>query len=312
MDECVMVMRSALESLARGEVHQPLRMVVRPPKSKGLIALMPSSIAGNCPAFGFKAVCVFHDNPTLGKDAHQGAVVLVSVDTGEMLALLDASAITMIRTAATSAVATDLLARMDASELAIIGTGVQARAHLLAMALVRPIEKVRVVSRDPAHAVRFAEEMSPECTAPITPCRSAEDAVRDADIIVTATNAATPVLAGEWVAHGTHVTAVGSCLPTTRELDGELLRAARLFVDRRESVQNESGDYLMAVEEGAIGKDHIHAEIGETLIGTAEGRRSAEEITIFKSLGLSVEDLASAQYVYGKAKERAVGTTVDF
>jgi ornithine cyclodeaminase len=312
MDECIPVMREALSALARGQVHQPLRMVVRPPDAAGLMGLMPSYRAGERAAYGLKVVCVFPGNPAIGKDAHQGAVMLFSAETGELLALMNASAITAIRTAAVSAVATDRLARADATDLAIVGAGVQAQAHLVAMACIRPIRRVRVASRDFDHARRFAETMRFRMPAPIDPVDSAELAVTGADIVVTATTAAEPVLKREWLAPGAHVNAVGSSMPTAREIDTATMAAASLFVDRRESTLNESGDYLSAAREGAIGPEHIRAEIGEVLIGAKPGRTSDDEITLFKSLGLAVEDLAAAEHAYRKAQQVDAGTWVEF
>jgi ornithine cyclodeaminase/alanine dehydrogenase-like protein (mu-crystallin family) len=239
-------------------------------------------------------------------------VLLSSARTGEPLALLNASAVTEIRTAAVSAVATGLLARGDAAELAIIGTGVQARAHLLAIAAERPLTSVRVAGRDPAKARRFAEDMRGRTDAPVTACGSAAEAVAGAGIVVTATSSAEPVLGRDWLAPGAHINAVGACLPHTRELDAETMAAAALFTDRRESVLNEAGDYVLAQAEGAIGPDHIRAELGELLTGAAPGRSGDAEITVFESLGLAVEDLAAAELAYRKAAELAAGTWVDF
>lgn len=312
MDECIEVMRAALSALAMGQVHQPLRMVVRPPDAAGLMGLMPAYMSGAHAAYGLKAISVFPGNTAKGKDAHQGAVLLFSAETGEPLALMNASAITAIRTAAVSAVATNVLAREDATDLAIIGTGVQARAHLAAMAAVRPIKRVLVASRDFGRARVFADEMGFHVLTPIDPVDSVELAVVGAEIIVTATNAAEPILKREWIAPGTHINAVGSSIPTTREIDTATMAAASLFVDRRESTLNESGDYLFAAREGAIGPEHIKAEIGEVLIGAKPGRTSTDEITLFKSLGLAVEDVASAEYLYRKAQQFNVGTWVEF
>lgn len=312
MEECISVMAEALAALAKGQVHQPLRMVVRPPDAAGLMGLMPAYMAGEQAAYGLKAVCVFPGNSAKGKDAHQGSVMLFSAETGEMLALLNASAITAIRTAAVSGVATRLLAREDAGELAIIGSGVQARSHLAAMACVRPIQRVRVASYTPENAQKFAAALGPRFTFPIEPVESVEAAVRGADLIVTATTAAEPILRCEWLRPGAHLNVVGSSIPTTREVDTATMAAASLFVDRRESTLNEAGDYLFAMREGVIGPEHIRAEIGELLIEAKPGRITPEEITLFKSLGLAVEDLAAAAYAYRQAQAGQVGTWVEF
>jgi ornithine cyclodeaminase/alanine dehydrogenase-like protein (mu-crystallin family) len=312
MAECIEVMAEALADLSAGRMHQPLRTVVRPPDAIGLMGLMPSYRAGDRALYGLKAVCVFPGNTAIGKDAHQGSVMLFSAETGELLALLNASAITAIRTAAVSAVATRLLARADAGELAILGTGVQARSHLAALACVRSIRRARVASRSPEHARAFAQQHAPQYPFPIEPAESAEAAVRGADLIVTATTAAEPILFHDWIARGAHINAVGSSIPTTRELDTTIMSTASLFVDRRESTLNESGDYLFAMRAGAIGPDHIRAEVGEVLLGTQPGRGDPDEITVFKSLGLAVEDLAAADYVYHQAQARGAGTWVEF
>ena len=291
MRECIAVMEDALAALARGEVYNPLRQKVHAPGAPGLLGLMASWRAGERPYYALKEVCVFPQNPKRGLDTHLGAVILHSGDTGEPLAVVNAAAVTAIRTAAVSAVATKLLAREDAKVLTILGTGVQAKSHREAIPLVRPIEEIRMVGRND----------------------NAAEAVRGADIIVTATNAKEPILRREWLEAGVHINAVGSSIAAARELDGATVAASSLFVDRRESTINESGDYLFAVVDGSIqGPEHIKAEIGEILTGAAQGRTSAEEITLFKSLGLAIEDLASAAFLYEKAVRENRGVFVDF
>jgi ornithine cyclodeaminase len=308
--ECIELMADALSALARDEVYQPLRTIVRPPEARGLLGLMPAYRAGEQGAFGLKAICVFPGNPAIGKDAHQGAVMLFSRDTGELLALMNASEITAIRTAAVSAVATRLLAREDAQELAIIGAGVQARTHLAALAAVRPIKRARVACRNIEHAVELARET--QSSFPIEPVRTNEEAVRGADVIVTATSSLEPVINKEWISPGAHVNAIGTHSPNSREIDSATMAAARLFVDRRESALNEAGDYLLAAQEGLITPDSIIGEIGELLIGTKTGRTSATEITLFKSLGLAIEDVVTADYLYQRAQSQNAGTWVEF
>ena len=313
-DECADAMRDALAALARGQVHQPLRTIIRPPGAAGMMALMPAYLTAPEPqaVYGLKAICIFPGNPAAGLDSHQGVVLLSSAQTGEPLAMLNASAVTEIRTAAVSAVATELLARADATELAIIGTGVQARAHLLAIAAARPLTGIRVAGRDQAKARRFAEGMRERAAAPVTACASAADAVAGAGIVVTATSSAEPVLRRDWLAPGAHVNAVGACVPQARELDTETMAAAALFTDSRESAASEAGDYVLARAAGAIGPDHIRAELGEVLAGTAPGRADDAEITVFESLGLAVEDLAAAALAYRKAAELGSGSWVEF
>jgi ornithine cyclodeaminase len=310
--ECIAVMRDALTALAVGKVHQPLRTIIRPPDAAGLMGLMPSYISGGRAAFGLKAICIFPGNPARGKDAHQGAVLLFSADTGELLAMMNASAITSIRTASVSAVATDLLAREDACDLAIIGSSVQARSHLAAMSQVRSIKRCRIASRQIEHAQEFVDEMRRDYSFPLEPVESVEDALEGADLIVTVTSTREPVVRREWISPGAHLNVVGASTPHAREVDSATMAASSLFVDRRESTINEAGDYLFAAREGVIGPDHIRAEIGEVLTGAKAGRTSPEEITLFKSLGLAVEDLAAADYLYRRARELNAGAWVEF
>ena len=319
MRECIDVMEDALSALARGDAEMPLRSIFRPQDVRGVMAMMPSFRRDETPLFGLKAICVFPDNAAIGKDAHQGGVLLFSGETGELLALVNASAITEIRTAAVSAVATRALARENASELAIIGAGVQARSHLEAIACVRPIKRVRVAARRYESALRFVEQMAflrapgAQLPAPvIEAAATSEEAVRDADIIVTATTSFTPVVQREWVSSGAHINAVGTYSFKARELDTATMADATLVVDRRESALNEAGDYVIAAAEGAFGPEHIRAELGEVLIGDHLGRTSNDEITVFKSLGLAVEDLASAAHVFEKAKRQQAGSWLEF
>jgi ornithine cyclodeaminase len=312
MHECIEVMSKALSALARGEVYQPLRTVHRPHDSHGLMALMPAFHAGDTSAYGLKTVCVFPDNPAQGKDSHQGSVTLFSGDTGELLAIMNASAITALRTAAVSAVATRLLAREDACDLVIIGSGVQARTHLKALSCVRAVKRARVVSRNPAHSLQFVNEMQDKFSFLIEAIDSVEEALHGADLIVTATTAREPVINSQWLSAGAHINAVGTYSPQAREIDSATMALASIFVDRRESALNEAGDYLLALKEGVITADSIKGEIGELLEGEKEGRTSADEITLFKSLGLAIEDLACAEYLFVKAQAKKVGTWVEF
>jgi ornithine cyclodeaminase len=312
MPECIAAMEQAFTALARGEAHQPLRTIFKPPEVKGVLAMMPTFRASPSPMFGLKAICVFPGNAAIGKDAHQGGVMLFDGETGELLAVINASAITAIRTAAVSAVATRLLSREDAGDLAIIGAGVQARSHLVAMNCARPLRRVRIAARSLESAKSFANEMQLHCAALIEPLASVEAAVRGADIIVTATTSRDPVLQREWISPGAHINAIGTFSPRAREVDTATMAAASLFVDRRESALNEAGDYLIAAQEGAIGPEHLRADLGEVLTNVHPGRTSLEEITVFKSLGLAIEDLAAAAHVYQKAADTNAGAWVEF
>lgn len=300
--ECLEVMHGALSALARGELHNPLRSVVRPPGAPTLLGLMPAQRGGEEPLYGLKAVCVAPGNAARGLDSHQGTVTLFDGVTGEVRAILDASAITAVRTAAVSAVATRALARPGSRVLAILGAGVQAAAHLAALRQLQEWDEIRVWARDAGRARALGEGIAAAATA--------EDALRGADVVCTTTAAAEPVVHLAWLARGAHVNAVGSSIPTTRELDSATVAAASLFVDRRESTENEAGDYLFPLHEGAIAPGHIRAELGEVLVGSAPGRTSADELTVFKSLGLAVEDLAAAEHVYQRARATGAGVEV--
>jgi ornithine cyclodeaminase/alanine dehydrogenase-like protein (mu-crystallin family) len=305
MGPCIEAMESALSALARGEMSMPLRFVVKP-GGDAMLGLMPAYRGGEEPLFSLKEIVVAPGNSARGLDPHQGAVLLHDGTTGVLRAVLNASPITEIRTAAVSGVATRLLARPDASSVAILGSGIQGRSHAVAMREVLPNAELRVWSRTPAHAEALALE------AHGLACASVEEALDGADVVCACTSSPEPIVSLASLAPGTHVNAVGSSVPWARELESEVVAAASLFVDRRESTLNESGDYLRAVDEQGIGPDHIRAELGEILIGSAKGRTSDGELTLFKSLGLAVEDLAAAELVVRRATELGLGTEVDF
>jgi ornithine cyclodeaminase/alanine dehydrogenase-like protein (mu-crystallin family) len=288
MDECIEAMDEVLSALARGELYQPLRFVTRPPDGETLMGLMPSQRGGESPLWALKEIVIAPGNPARGLDAHQGAVLLHDGETGELRAILNASAITEIRTAAVSAVATRALAPSGARIVAILGAGVQGRSHAEAMRAVLGDVELRTWSRRDGG----------------TP----EEALRGAEIVCTCTSAREPIVRREWLAPGAHVNAVGSSIPSARELDAETVAAATIFVDRRESALNEAGDLLLA----GLGAERIAAELGEVLTGEHPGRSRADELTVFKSLGLGVEDLAAAELVVRKAREQGLGTEVEF
>ena len=282
MEEVIPAMERALADFSSGKAVQPVRTMLPVAEHKGFLGLMPAYTGT---ALGTKLVAFYPHNTDV--PTHHATILLFKPETGEPLVTMDGRLITEVRTAAVSAVATEFLARPDASVLAIIGSGVQARSHLEALRLVRDFREVRVWS--PRRAAAFAEEHGVRAAA------AAEEAVRGADVVVTATTSPTPVLSGEWLSPGVHINAVGAPRPNWRELDDEVLRRSRVYVDSREAAQKESGDVIAAGE--------ISAEIGEVTAGTKPGRRSAEEITLFKSLGLAVEDVATAELVYRKALE---------
>jgi len=310
MKECVDVMAEALRATSRGDAVLPLRSMVWLPDRSGLLGLMPAYL-GAPRALGLKVVTVMPGNHGTEYDSHQGVVLLFDVVNVALLAVIDATSITAIRTAAVSGAATRLLARADAGDLAILGSGVQARTHLEAMLAVRPLRRVRVWSRDPGRARAFAEGESRRFQCAVEAVADPRTAVSGADLICTTTSSREPVLRGEWIAPGAHINAVGACFAAWRELDTPAVVRSRVYVDMRESALHEAGDLLIPMTEGAIGEDHIVGELGAALLGTVPGRRSPEEITLFKSLGIAVEDLAAAHTIFRKALERGAGTALE-
>lgn len=324
MDECIEAVESALATLARGDSVQPLRSATWLPDRRGLLGTMPGmagAAGGAPPTLGIKVVSVFpgnhpgnHPSPDDSGPAlpsHQGVVLVFDARRGNLTAILDAESITAIRTAAASAVATRRLARRDASVLGLLGSGVQARTHLEAMRAVRPIERVRVWSRTPEHARAFVDRATDDAgEVRLEAVDTVQRAVEGADLVCTVTGSSEPVLRGSWLAPGTHVNAVGACTPQARELDTEAVVRSRLYTDRRESLFVEAGDFRIPKAEGAVTDEHLVGELGELILGRVPGRGSDSEITLFKSLGIAVEDLASADLVVRKAREAGIGREV--
>ncbi len=312
MPDCIRVMRDTFEAYARGEDVFPPRRALAQPDKKGILGLMPGYL-GREGIIGLKATSVFPGNHGTRFESHQGAVLLFDSEHGRLLCAADAGAITAIRTAAASAVATDVLSRVDSHNLAILGSGTQASTHLESMLAVRKgIESVAVWSRSPENAKRFVERESRRHSVAIRSEESAEAAVRGAAIVCTVTGAKSPILKGAWLSPGSHVNAVGASVPPYRELDTDAVVMSSLFVDSRESALNEADDLRVPMNEGAVGADHIKGEIGEVLIGKVPGRTNGRETTIFKSLGLAIEDLAAANFVYERASSEGLGTWVEF
>jgi ornithine cyclodeaminase len=305
MGACIDLMEEALASLARGHAAMPVRSVFLKPDRSGVVGLMPGYIESP-PAFGLKAVTVFPRNGERGLDSHQGAVLLFDPETGRPEALLEGGELTAIRTAAASAAATRRLARDDAGDLAILGAGVQGRQHVDAIGRVRKLRRVRIHSRSIESARALAKAVGGEAVA------SVEDALRGADIVVTATAAKEPILRREWLAPGAHVNAVGACFPTAREIDTETVAAASVFVDSREAALFEAGDLLIPIRERAILPSHIRAEIGAVFADLAPGRTSRDELTLYKSLGVAVEDLAAGTFVLEGARRERKGVSAPF
>jgi ornithine cyclodeaminase len=310
MTECLEVMAEALKALSLGKAILPLRPVMWLPEKVGALGMMPAYME-NLQIMGLKIVSVFPGNHGTQYDSHMGAVMIFETRHGQPLAIMDATEITAIRTAAVSGVATRLLARENSGDLAILGSGTQAKTHLEAMLLARKIRRVRVWSRNPENGRRFVERESRGHNMPLELSPTVQGAVQGADIICTTTSSPEPILLGQYLSPGCHINAVGSSVPFARELDTEAVVKSRLFVDRRESTLNEAGDFLIPKKEGAITDNHILGEIGEILLERVKGRRSQEEITLFKSLGLAVEDLASANHIYRKALAGGMGTKIE-
>lgn len=310
MSACIQAMEEALAALASGRALQPLRTVLRLPGDRGIFGVMPAQL-DQPDAFGLKVITVFPGNEGTRYDSHQGAVLLFEPDHGTLVAIMDAAAMTAIRTAAVSGVATRLLAREGPADLAILGTGVQARTHLEAMRAVRPLRRVRVWSRSPKNRQAFAQWASLLSGLDVEASEHPAQAVAGADLICTVTSSHTPVLHGRDLSPGAHVNAVGASLPTARELDSEAVARSRMFVDRRESALNEAGDFLIPRAEGVIDDQHILGEIGEVALGRVRGRHSPEDITLFKSLGLAIEDVAGAHLVWREAERLNVGMVVE-
>jgi alanine dehydrogenase len=306
MHDLIDAMEGALVGFSSREVAQPLRSVLEVGLQRAFVGVMPAFIPEPA-ALGTKVVSVFGSNTAVGLPTHLATIVLLDPMTGELLSIMDGRFITEARTAAVSAVSVKHLARPDASRLAIIGSGVQARSHLEAVAMVRDLREVRVWSRNLDNRTAFAREMRSRVKASVTVAASAHDAVDGADLIVLATASREPVVRSEWIADGAHVCAVGACRPDQREMDTELVRRGRVFVDSRTGALAEAGDIVIPLKAGAFDETHVAGELGEVLMGTIAGRTSSDEVTIFKSLGMAVEDVAAAHLAYIKAAERGLG-----
>jgi ornithine cyclodeaminase/alanine dehydrogenase-like protein (mu-crystallin family) len=295
---CIPLVRDAMIAFSSGETKQLLRSII-PLAGGHLFGIMPGALGATKP-FGAKLISIFPENAAQGRQSHQGVIVLFEPDTGTPVCIVHAGEVTAIRTAAASAVATDALARKDAKHLAILGTGEQAATHARAIAKVRKLESITIWGRSPERAQALAEQMHAELNLPVTTLPTVQQAVADADIICTVTAAAEPILKSEWVQPGAHVNVVGSSHAGPAEIDNAVVARARFFADSREGVLNQGAEFLSAKQAGLIDDDHILAEIGQVLAGTKEGRRSADEITIYKSLGHVVQDLASAWWLYSQ------------
>jgi len=305
LHDLVDTMASVVAAYSAGEAVQPLRTVLEVDESR-FYGLMPAYIRARS-ALGTKLLSFFPANAAVGLPTHMATVALLDPVTGQLLAIMDGSYLTEARTAAVSVVSARYLARPGASRLAILGTGVQARSHLRAIAASFDLTDVRVWNPLPGHSDRFVAEMRDVTRTRLRAAASAEDAVRDADLVVTVTVSPTPVVDTSWVADGAHVMAIGACRPDQRELDPRLVARSRLFVDSRAGALVEAGDVVIGIREGHFGRDHVAGELGELVLERVAGRRSPAEVTVFKSLGMAVEDVAAAELAYRRALEAGVG-----
>jgi alanine dehydrogenase len=309
MPDLIDAMDLALAEFSAGRVVQPVRSVLEVGPDRAFFGIMPAAVAAPA-AVGAKLVTVYHRNHERGMPSHLATIVLLDPETGSLVAILDGRFITEARTAAVSAVSVRRLARPDARVLAIIGSGVQARSHLDAISRVRTLAEVRVWSPTAAHRETFAREMSETSPVPVRAAESAGDATRGADIIVLATASREPVIADEDVSPGTHICAVGACRPDQREMPTALIARARVYVDSRAGARAEAGDLLLPIAHGAITDQHIVGELGELASGAIEGRRTPEDVTLFKSLGMAAEDVVAARLAVDRASAKQLGQRV--
>ncbi|HEY2019276.1 MAG TPA: ornithine cyclodeaminase family protein [Bryobacteraceae bacterium] len=303
--ELIDAMESALASLSTGRVCQPVRTAIET-ADRTFFALMPAFDQAHA-ILGAKLVTVTPANAGKGLHTHLAAISLFDPETGELTSVMDGRYITEVRTAAASAVSVRHLARADASVLAILGSGVQARSHLEALTTIRAFNEIRAWSPTGDHLHRFVAEAN----LPVRAMASAQEAVRGADVVVLATNAVTPAIADSWVDAGTHVIAIGACRPSQQEIDPALVARANLVVDSKAAALQESGDILLPMREGRFTAEHVRAELGEVIAGQKPGRRNDSEVTLFKSLGQAIEDLVAADLAYRRARVAGRGTQVE-
>jgi len=308
--ELISALEQAHIQYSTGKAVMPVRLVVSLPQIHGRITSMPGYLNED-KALGMKVVTYFQNNSEQNLPAILANVMLFSAATGKMIAIMDGVYITAIRTACASAMATRALANPETPVLGILGAGVQARAHIQALCRVRKLKKIKLYSPSGMSATNIKRELEPASEVAIDVAKGAEEAVRDSDLVVTATTAQQPILKSEWLKPGAHINAVGSHRPDSREIDGPTLARSKVVVDSREAIMAECGDILLAIKDKNITENHVHAEIGEVLVGTKSGRSNASEVTLYKSVGIAIQDVATAQLVYRKALELKVGTNVE-
>ena len=312
MEDCLVAVEAAFGELARGKAVMPQRSVIKIQEHAGLCLGMPAFIGGDVNAVGLKFVTVYPDNPSKHDlPTTLGTLLLCDPATGKAVAVMDAGYLTAVRTGAASGVATKYLARDETPVCTIFGAGVQARKQLEAIALVRKLEKVNVIDIAAESRKRFASEMSELLGIRVAGTEDVEGAVREADIVITASSSHDPVFDGDWLKPGTHVNNIGSHSPDARELDTKTVQRSRFVADLAQANLAEAGDILIPIAEGAVTKDHIYASLGEIVIGEKPGRQNPDEITVFKSCGLAIQDIATALAIYNAAKAKGIGTQVE-
>ena len=311
MEECITVMENIFIQLEEDQAFNPLRSAMLIPGENGLLSMMPGYV-NKQDIMGIKSVSVYPENANIGLESHQGSVTLFNALNGTPLAIMDAGQITAIRTAAVSGLATRILAKKNSKILAILGSGIQARTHIEAMTTILNLEEIRVWSKNKKNAKKLVEEQRKKYAIPFRPFDTVNEAIYNADIICTTTAAVEPILQGKYLMQGVHINAVGSSVRNTRELDGFAIKLSKLYVDKIESTINESGDFLIAKQEGTIDDNHIIGTLGEILTKQKKGRNNINDITLFKSLGLAVEDIATAFFIYDKYVKSNKGNWVEF
>jgi alanine dehydrogenase len=309
LDELIAALERAHIQYSTGKAVMPVRLVVPLPQINGRITSMPGFLNED-KALGMKVVTYFQENPKRNLPAILGTILLFSAETGKIIAVMDGSYITAIRTACASAMASKVLSNPTASVLGVLGAGVQAKAHIRALCLVRKLHHIKIYSPSGTSATNVKQELESQIGIVIEVAKSAEETVRGCDLIVTATTAKDPIVTAEWLKPGAHINAVGSHRPDLRELDGATLARSKVFVDSRAAIMAECGDILLALEEKSITPDHVQTEIGEVLARTKPGRSKADEVTLYKSVGIAIQDVATAHLVYHKALAKNVGTHV--
>ena len=310
MKDCIAAMRGAMLSVSRDETTLPIRQYMPIPNTQGKMALMPGTITSP-DVYGIKLVCKYIREPDSRYGTHVGMVLVFDSETGLPLAMVEGSSLTAIRTAAASALATDILANPDCETLAILGCGEQARRHVHAMLAVRSPQNIFVWGRNQTRAEAFAQRMSAETGRLISAKKSAEDTVSNADLICTTTSSKSPILHGNWVKSGTHLNLVGAAIASSREVDDALVLKSRYFTDYRPAAMAAAGELLDAIKNNVVTEGHIIGEIGEVIEASIKGRTSSQDITVYKSLGVAAQDLAAAHWLYNKSLKLDFGTEIN-